>query len=132
MIGGEGGRHVAELSFPLSVDRISCAPPIHATYHPRSCGGHGADCGNTQGPETNLKPLGRPAVDLHNGICSIHSTGKDLCFTVPLFIHRHSMSSSAGWSLEMFFRGGNYFRKCSLCPRWTFVHSGMVFKTAII
>lgn len=77
VIGGEAGRHVAELSFPLSVDHISSASASRVTNHPASCGGRGAGCGDTRGTETNLKPLGRPAVDLHNSICSIHSTGRD-------------------------------------------------------
>lgn len=37
VIGGEGGQHKAELSFPLSVDYIASAPPSRATNHPHSC-----------------------------------------------------------------------------------------------
>lgn len=92
MIAGEAGQHGAKLSFPLSVDHISCAPISLATYHPHVCRDHITDCGNTQRLETNLKSLGHLAVHLHNSICSIHSTEKKpaslsyFLFLVPLYI----------------------------------------------
>lgn len=77
-------------------------------------GGRGTDWDNTPGPETNLKPLGRPAVDLHNSICSIRSTGKHslshLLILYVLLVTRTVFNFSLVW------------------PRWKFYTLGKMLK----